>query len=184
MPCSTIRFCRGESSWYGTSIGTPVWAENAASICCDVGETARPARRAARPWRASASDRAAARPGSRRSACPSPSQAGHQPSELLNEKLCGLSVSKLRPHFSQARCWLWTRTGQRGSGTSSCGWATWTTPLPSASAFSMLPAIRERCVAADRRSDRSRLRPRACGGGRSSAAVSSEWVSPSIRTRT
>jgi predicted dehydrogenase len=35
---------------------------------------------------------------------PRPSHAGHQPSALLNEKLCGLSVSKLRPHFSHARC--------------------------------------------------------------------------------
>jgi len=33
---------------------------------------------------------------------PRPSQAVHQPSELLNEKLCGVSRSKLRPHLSQA----------------------------------------------------------------------------------
>ena len=38
---------------------------------------------------------------------PNPSQAGHQPSELLNEKLCGVSRSKLRPQLSQAKCWLW-----------------------------------------------------------------------------
>ena len=37
---------------------------------------------------------------------PRPSQVGHQPSGLLNEKLCGVSGSKLRPHWSQARCWL------------------------------------------------------------------------------
>ena len=37
---------------------------------------------------------------------PSPSHSPHQPRWLLNEKLCGVSGSKLRPHFSHARCWL------------------------------------------------------------------------------
>ena len=37
---------------------------------------------------------------------PSPSQTGHQPSGLLNEKLCGESSSKLRPQPSHDRCWL------------------------------------------------------------------------------
>ena len=37
---------------------------------------------------------------------PSPSQTGHQPSGLLNEKWWGESSSKLRPQLSQLRCWL------------------------------------------------------------------------------
>ncbi len=47
---------------------------------------------------------------------PNPSQAGHQPNALLNEKLCGESGSKLRPQRPQAKCWLWTSTGHSGSG--------------------------------------------------------------------
>ena len=46
----------------------------------------------------------------------SPSQAGHQPSQVLNEKLCGVSGSKLRPQRSQAKCWLWISVSQRDSG--------------------------------------------------------------------
>ena len=52
---------------------------------------------------------------------PRPSHAGHQPSELLNEKLCGVSGSKLRPQLSQAKCWLWISVRHFGSGTSSLG---------------------------------------------------------------
>ena len=37
---------------------------------------------------------------------PRPSQTGHQPSGLLNEKWCGDSSSKLRPQRSHERCWL------------------------------------------------------------------------------
>ena len=37
---------------------------------------------------------------------PRPWQTGHQPSGLLNEKLCGESSSKLRPQLSHERCWL------------------------------------------------------------------------------
>ena len=44
---------------------------------------------------------------------PKPSQTGHQPSGLLNEKWCGESSSKLRPQPSHERCWLLRSTGQR-----------------------------------------------------------------------
>ena len=115
---------------------------------------------------------------------PRPSHAGHQPSELLNEKLCGVSGSKLRPHLSQARCWLWTRPCQRGFGH--------VVVRDGRRAPRPCPARARsrrcrRCASgrpAARRCGRSPLRPRACGGGRSSAASSSECVSPSIRTRT
>ena len=46
------------------------------------------------------------RPGCAPCCMPSPSQVGHQPSGLLNEKWCGVSGSKLRPQRSQAKCWL------------------------------------------------------------------------------
>ncbi len=76
---------------------------------------------------------------------PSPSQAGHQPSGLLKEKWCGASGSKLRPHRSQAKCWLWicdrpARLGHVVAGDRPRA----STPRPRARAFSTLPAMRER----------------------------------------
>ena len=114
---------------------------------------------------------------------PRPSQSGHQPSELLNEKLCGERGSKLRPHWSQAKCWLWTFTGQLGSDTSSFGSAVCITPRPSDSEFSTLSAIRDR--ASGRIVTRSTSTSTSCFRRRSILGRSSvEWVTPSIRIRT
>ena len=52
---------------------------------------------------------------------PNPSHASHQPKALLNEKWWGESGWKLRPHSSQAKCWLWTSVRHCGSGTSRPG---------------------------------------------------------------
>ena len=106
VPYSTVRRWRGERSLNGTSSGTPVCAAERREhrVRTAAGSTS---------GHTSSAPSASVSFGSRSSAAgfapvcvPRPSHAGHQPSELLNEKLCGVSGSKLRPHLSQARCWL------------------------------------------------------------------------------
>ena len=100
-----MRRCRELSCSNGTSSGTPVPCESAASIHCETlwwtsGHSA------TAPWPSVSFASLSKAVGFAPVWVPSPSQAEHQPSGLLNEKLCGVSCSKLRPQRSQARCWL------------------------------------------------------------------------------
>ena len=100
---------------------------------------------------------------------PSPSHAGHQPSALLKEKLCGESGSKLRPQRSQAKCWLCVSTGHCGSGTSSARIGHVQHAAAQRQGVSTLPAIRERAsgrtVTRSITTSTSCLRRRSIAGG-------------------
>ena len=135
----------------------------------------RSATRARRPRRASAACCGTGPRGWRRLPTPRPSHAGHQPSGLLNEKWCGESGSKLRPHVLHTRCWLWTFTGQRSSGWPSSTTARCITPRPRASAVSTLSASRARAslriVTRSTITSTSCLRRRSIAGTASSSCV-------------
>ena len=102
---------------------------------------------------------------------PSPSQTGHQPSGLLNEKWCGDSSSKLRPHRSQARAGCSGRRAIPLPGRLvDPGYED--NPLPRSRAVSTEPAIRDRAGSAAIRS--TTISRRVSGGGRSAARLRGE----------
>ena len=118
MPWKISRRCLPPSCSNGTSSGHARAAARRRPASRRRGGCRRSGQRATAPW-ASVSFGSRSKAAGLVPVCvPSPSQAGHQPSGLLKEKLCGESGSKLRPQRSQAKCWLWISTGHCGSGTS------------------------------------------------------------------
>ena len=106
-PWRMARRCRPSSSSNGVSRSIPCASAIASIIRAKAGFSAKSGQTATAPVaerlvRPSGISTAGLAP----CCVPSPSQTGHQPSGLLNEKWCGESSSKLRPQPSQTRCWL------------------------------------------------------------------------------